>query len=107
MNKRRKTVWVVMHYEYIRWGGILLIDGVQFHVSSSLQMAEEYVRGVWVYPFSWWQVYPYILDDDDTGTEGETVFYYSHKGTPLRAAPLKRAEKAFLRDEQKNQDRLR
>jgi len=101
MKKNRKTVWVVMHYEYIRWGGIILVDGVQFHVSSSLKKAEKYLRGAIVFPYSWWQVYPYVLDDD-TGTEGETVFYYSHKGTPLRRAPYKRAESAFKRDEGKN-----
>lgn len=102
MKKRRKTVWVVMHYEYIRWGRSMLVDGVQFHVSTSLRKAEEFIRGMWVYPFSWWQIYPYVLDDDDFVTEGETIYYYSHKGTPLRRPPYKRAETAFKRDEEKN-----
>jgi hypothetical protein len=106
MKKRRKTVWVVMHYEYTRTGDALVIDCLQFHVSSSLKKAEEYIRSWWVYPFSWWQVHPHLVDDDDVSwTEGKRVFYYSHKGTSLRAAPFKRAENAFKRDEEKNRER--
>jgi hypothetical protein len=79
------------------------VDCVQFHVSSSLKKAEEYIRSIIVFPYSWWQIYPHVVDDS-AGTDGETVFYYSHKGTPLRSAPFKRAEKAFKRDEEKHRE---
>ena len=35
-------------------------------------------------------------------TEGTEVHFYNHRGTPLRTAPFKRAEKAFKREEEKN-----
>jgi hypothetical protein len=104
MKNRQKTVWVVMHYEYMRLKGQLLVSCLQSHVSSTRRKAEEYIRSSSVSPYSWWQVHPHVVDCgvEEWLTDGEEVYFYSHRGTPLRRAPFKRAEKAFLREEEKN-----
>jgi hypothetical protein len=104
MPKKKQMVWVFMHYEYMGAGSSERIDSVQFHVSSSRRKAEKFVREMWVQPFSWWQVHPYVVDADDWLSEGEEVYYYSHKGAPLRRPPYKRALRAWERDKVKNPD---
>src|SRR5262245_45189133 len=104
MKKERSTVWVVMHYEYSRLKGVILVDCLQFHVSSTRRKAEKYIRDSLVASYSWWQIHPHVVDCNDWMSEGEEVYYYSHKGTPLRSPPFKRAEKAFLRQEEKNRE---
>ena len=104
MRKKQKKVWVVMHYEILGIPGALHVDCLQFHVASTRKKAEKFIRAMWVYPFSWWQIHPHVVDCDDWLSEGKEVYYYSHRGTPLRFAPVKRAEKAFLRDEEKNRE---
>jgi hypothetical protein len=96
MGTRKRTVWVVMHYEIMGLPDNYGVDSVQFHVSSSLARAEEYIRGVRVDAHSWWQVHPHVIDTADF-TEGEDVCYYSHRGARLRAAPTRRAIAAFRR----------
>jgi hypothetical protein len=97
VKKGKQIVWVIMHYEFMGLPMSPHIDSLQFHVSSSLQKAEEYVRGRGVDAHSWWQVHPHVLDakGDDESTEGNEVYYYSHRGTRLRSAPMRRAGKAF------------
>jgi hypothetical protein len=94
MSKRERTVWVVMHYEIIGVPDDPQVDALQFHVSSSLRKAEEYVRKMWVDAHSWWQVHPHVVDAADCH-EGEEVYYYSRRGARLRAAPTGRAITAF------------
>jgi hypothetical protein len=96
MGQRKRTVWVVMHYEIMGVPDAPRVDSVQFHVSSSLSKAEEYIRSVQVDAHSWWQVHPHAVDAADFDEEGE-VHYYSHRGTRLRAAPTGRAITAFCR----------
>jgi hypothetical protein len=95
MRKTGSTVWVVMHYEFMGWPNYR-IDSVQFHVSSTLGKAEEYVRTVRVDSHSWWQVHPHVVDATDFD-EGREVHFYSHRGTPLKGAPWTRARAAFLK----------
>ncbi|HKI31254.1 MAG TPA: hypothetical protein VKA46_05270 [Gemmataceae bacterium] len=102
MPKKKPTVWVVMHYEFTGVEPCVHIDSVQFHVSSSRRKAEKDIHGCWVSPFSWWQVHPHVLDAQDDEREGEEIYYYSHKGTPLTRPPYKRAQKAWERDKIKN-----
>jgi hypothetical protein len=101
MPAKRKPakVWVVMHYEILGLKGRTRVDSMQFHVSSSRRKAEEYVRGIWVSPYSWWQVHPYVVDDVNWLYEGEEVYYYSHRGKPLRTAPSKQAMRAWVREQ--------
>jgi hypothetical protein len=95
-RKRRTTVWVVMHYEIFHGERV---DSVQFHVSSSLKVAEEYMKRMHVAPYSWWQVHPHIVDCDfDDGCEGDETYYYSYTGRPLKSAPVRRALGAFRRE---------
>ena len=94
MRQRERTVWVVMHYEYMGLPDSPRIDSVQFHVSSSLANAEMYIRAIQVDSHSWWQVHPHVIDTSDFD-EGNEVVYYSHRGTRLKAAPFKRALTAF------------
>ena len=101
MSKRNRTVWVVMHYEIMGVPDAPQVDSVQFHVSSSLGKAEAYVRGVHVDAHSWWQVHPHMVDTADS-PEGEEVYFYSHRGTRLRAAPTGRAVAAFRRHAARN-----
>ena len=96
MSRRARTVWVVMHYEIMGLPRSTHVDSVQFHVSSSPENAEAYVRGVRVASHSWWQVHPHVIDSAGVG-EGDEVSYYSHRGARLRAAPTKRAIFAFLK----------
>jgi hypothetical protein len=96
MGKRKRTVWLVMHYEIMGRPDAPEVDSLQFHVSSSLKKAEAYIRSVWVNAHSWWQVHPHVVDTADF-EEGEEVHYYSHRGTKLRTAPTKRAIIAFRR----------
>jgi len=94
MSQRKRTVWIVMHYEIMGVPESPSIDSVQFHVSSSLETAEEYLRSVRTDSHSWWQVHPHVVDSADFG-EGDEVYYYSHRGTRLRAAPSRRSITAF------------
>lgn len=88
-----------MHYEYMGVPASPHIDCLQFRVASSLKKAEVFIRGVHVDAYSWWQIHPHIIDADrkDWLDEGETHFFYSHRGTPLKAAPFKRARTAWLK----------
>jgi hypothetical protein len=96
MAKKKITVWVVMHYEYMFNEHI---DSVQFHVSSSLKRAEKYISKTFVAPYSWWQIHPHLVDNDNwkDGEEGVEVHYYSHTGKPLRRPPFNRALAAWRR----------
>jgi hypothetical protein len=96
MGQRKRTVWVVMHYEVMGVPDAPRVDSIQFHVSSSLGKAEEYIRSVQVDAHSWWQVHPHVVDSTDFD-EGSEVYYYSHRGTRLKAAPTTRAITAFRR----------
>ena len=93
-TRRARTVWVVMHYEIMGLPDSSRVDSVQFHVSSSLEKAEEYIRKCWVDPYSWWQVHPHVVDSLEF-PEGDEVHYYSHRGTRLKTAPIKRAVAAY------------
>ncbi len=86
-----------MHYEIMGLPESPQVDSMQFHVSSSLDKAEVYIRRVKVDAYSWWQVHPYEVDFARFAEfdEGAEVYYYSHRGTRLRAAPMKRAISAF------------
>jgi hypothetical protein len=98
MNQRKRTVWVVIHYEIMGLPELPWVDSVQFHVSSSLDKAEEYIHRNFVASHSWWQVHPHMVDYDEIHAdidEGEEVYYYSHRGTRLRAAPMKRSISAY------------
>ena len=81
-----------MHCEIMGSPDAPRVDSLQFHVSSSLKKAEEYVRSMGVEAHSWWQVHPHVVDADD---EGDEVHYFSHRGTRLKSAPMDRAIKAF------------
>jgi hypothetical protein len=94
MSQRKRTVWVVMHYELMGLPDSPRIDSVQFHVSSSLEKAEESLRSSHVSSHSWWQVHPHVVDSADLD-EGEEVYYYSHRGARLKAAPTRRPITAF------------
>jgi hypothetical protein len=94
MGQRKPIVWVVMHYEIMGLPESPWVDSVQFHVSSSLDKAEEYIRRAGVAAYSWWQVHPHEVDTADLG-EGDEVHYYSHRGARLKAAPTKRAITAY------------
>jgi hypothetical protein len=86
-----------MHYEFMGSPDVPQLDALQFHVSSSRKKAESYIRSCGVQSHSWWQVHPHTLDakGDDAFTDGEEVYYYSFKGTPLKSAPTERAFAAF------------
>ena len=94
MSQRKRTVWVVMHYEIMGLPECPWVDSVQFHVASSLEKAESYMRRSHVAAYSWWQVHPHVVDSDDA-FEGEEVFDYNHRGVRLRAAPTRRSIAAF------------
>lgn len=96
MSQRKRTVWVVMHYEVIGLPESPQVDSVQFHVSSSPAKAEEYIRGTRTASHSWWQVHPHAVDSADFD-EGDEVYYYSHRAARLRAAPTRRSITAFRR----------
>jgi hypothetical protein len=96
MKQTKPTIWVIMHYEFIGLPQSPYIDSVQFHVSSSLKKAEKYIRDRVVDAHSWWQVHPHVLDAD-SNDEGSEVHYYSHRGTPLKTPPMKRARASFLK----------
>src|SRR5687768_11444766 len=84
-----------MHYEIMGLPDDPRVDAIQFHVSSSLEKAEEYIRSSGVDAHSWWQVHPHEVDSADWLAEGEEVYYYSHRGTRLKTAPTKRTIAAF------------
>jgi hypothetical protein len=87
--KKKATVWVIMHYEFMLEGKL---DCMQFHVSSSLKQAEAYVKKSGVMPYSWWQVHRYVVDEHGDDAE---VYYYSYRGKPLKNAPWNQARRAF------------
>lgn len=104
MSRRKRTVWVVMHYEIMGHPESPRVDSVQFHVSSSLEKAEEYIRGVRTDPHSWWQVHPHVVDSADFG-EGDEAHYYSHRGTRLNAAPTRRSITAYRKQAARHPER--
>jgi hypothetical protein len=83
-QKRKQTIWVIMHYEIIGPDSPHP-DAMQFHVSSSLKKAEKYIRTQYADSHCWWQVHPHVLDTK--GDEGAEVYYYSHRGTPKKSPP--------------------
>jgi hypothetical protein len=99
MRKDKKIIWVIMHYEIMGLPDSPYVDSVQFHVSSSLKKAENYICSRGVQSHSWWQVHPHILDagGNDASVEGDEVYYFSYRGTPLKSAPINRAITAFRR----------
>jgi hypothetical protein len=104
MRKKETIVWVVMHYEYRRINGELLADCLLSRVSSTRRKAEEFIRCCSVSSYSWWQIYPKVVDGGDLPIKWNAIFYYSHRGTLLQSLPFKRAENAFLREEEKNRE---
>ena len=78
---------------------------MQFHVSSSLEKAEDYIRKCWVESHSWWQVHPHVVDSEDFD-EGDEANYYSHRGTRLKAAPIKRAVAAYRKFAERHPERF-
>jgi hypothetical protein len=94
MKKRKQVVWVVMHYEYVGSADKPWPDALQFHVSSTRAGAERYIRSVTVESHSWWQIHPHELDAL-VGDEGDEVYFYSHRGFRLKAAPHVRAKAAL------------
>lgn len=94
-TRNKPTVWVIMHYEFMGHPDSPWIDSVQFHVSSSRKKAESYIRGRVVDAHSWWQVHPHVLDANGADAEGDEAYFYSHRGTPLKSAPIERARAAF------------
>jgi hypothetical protein len=98
----KRTVWVVMHYEYIGLPECPHVDALQFHVSSSKRKAEAYIRRVIVDAHSWWQLHPHGIDSQDYLMEGDEVYYYSYRGAHLRSAPHKRALTAFQKHVDRN-----
>jgi hypothetical protein len=96
MGERRQIVWVVMHVEIMGHPDKPRVDSLQYHVSSSLEKAEESIRNtLGTASHSWWQIYPFEVDSTDFGDEGQEVYYYSHRGTRLKSAPEKRAISTF------------
>ncbi|WP_165235926.1 hypothetical protein [Aquisphaera insulae] len=96
MGQRKRTVWVVMHYEIMGLPDSPQVDSVQFHVSSSLEKAEEYIRSRHVSSHSWWQVHLHVVDF--AGLEdGDEVHYYSHRGARLKRAPTTRSIATYRR----------
>ncbi|MBS0207623.1 MAG: hypothetical protein JSS27_01590 [Planctomycetes bacterium] len=93
-RKQGRQVWVVMHYEVLGPRRRPYFDALQFHVASSLKGAETWIRSVGVESHSWWQVHPYIIDDQ-SGEEGDQIVYFSYRGKRLAAAPQKRALAAY------------
>jgi hypothetical protein len=106
MGRRKRTVWVVMHYEIMGLPESPRVDSVQFHVSSSLEKAEEYIRKIGTDSHSWWQVHPHAVDFDDFEVgECDEVYYYSHRETRLKSAPTIRSIAAFRRYTARHPDR--
>ncbi len=105
MTHQKQTVWVVMHYEIMGPPDSPWPDSVQFHVSSSLEKAEEYIRSSNVAAHSWWQVHPHVLDSTDPD-EGDKVHHYSHQGAPLTAAPTPQAIAAYRAYATRHPDRF-
>ncbi|WP_337174498.1 hypothetical protein [Paludisphaera sp.] len=105
MPRRERIVWVVMHYEIMGPSHSSRVDSVQFHVASSLEKAEAYIRSHWVESHSWWQVHPHVVDSDESD-EGDEVHYYSHRGTRLKAAPIKRAVAAYQKYAERHPERF-
>jgi hypothetical protein len=105
MRRRGRIVWVVMHYEIMGLPDALRVDSVQFHVASTLEKAEGYIRKRWVESHSWWQVHPHVVDTDEFD-EGDEVHYYSHRGTRLKAAPIRRAVGAFQKYAERHPERF-
>jgi hypothetical protein len=104
MNRRKQVVWVAMHYEIMGRPESPYIDSVQFHVSSSFAHAERYIRAMGVDSHSWWQVHPHAVDCPPDLDEGDTVHFFSHRGTRLKAAPLRRAMAEFQKHVIRNPD---
>ena len=67
-------------------------------------VAEKYMRAVGVDSHSWWQVHPHVVDCLPGLDEGNEVHFYSHRGSPLMSAPLKRAMAAFQKHVGHNPD---
>jgi hypothetical protein len=103
MGPRKRAVWVVMHYEIMGMPDAHWVDSLQSHLSSSLKNAEKYIRSTGVDSHSRWQVHPHVIDSDDF-PEGEEVYFYSHRGTRLKSAPMNRAIAAFAKHVARNHE---
>jgi hypothetical protein len=101
MAKKQASVWVVVHCEYVDTDPNVFVDCLVCHVLSSRQRAEVYIRN-WLgaTPWSWWELREFVVDskEHDPHEAASEVLFYSHRGTPLRRAPFKRARAAYDRE---------
>ncbi len=89
-----RSVWVVLHCEYMRDPKHRVIDEMVFHVASSPRTAERFIKSRWVSPYSWWEVQRRLLDvaDDDVVPKKH---FYNHRGQPRKLPPQKQAFRAY------------
>jgi hypothetical protein len=92
-----RRVWVVIHCEYMQSGRTykkVHVDEMVFHVASSQSLAEKYVKGQGVDPFSWWKIQEFDMDQED-GEGAE--YYFTHRGKPVKSPPHKSALAAWFK----------
>jgi hypothetical protein len=96
LAKSNRTVWVVLHCEYMRNPKHQFIDEMLFYVASSLAAAERFIRRSMVDRHSWWEVQRRFLDVEDDDKMPEKHFY-SHTGKPRKSPPHKQAMRAYVK----------
>jgi len=97
MGTTLSKVWVVFHCEV--WNtDPYFCDEMLFHVATSLEKAEAYMKDVHIEPIAWWQVLEVTTDNADFHKDADEVYFYGNKGRRVKYPPRKRATRAFLKD---------
>src|SRR5436190_24389787 len=107
MKKKRQTVWVLMRMTYGRFQSEVIVDFVLCHVFSTKHQAEAYIQRFSLDLYEWWELSARVVDCDEILIKGGRydIFYYSPTGKLLQSLPHNKAERAFRREEAKNQER--
>ena len=88
--------WVIIHCELWVKEPNVFIDEMVFHVASSLEKAEKYLKDIFIENTSWWKVIEMEVDRDESFSEDGLFYFYGNRGKKLKKMPYKRALKNFI-----------
>jgi hypothetical protein len=81
MRKDQKSVWVIIHCEWMGKPNKEHVDEMIFHVVSSRKIAERYMASTEVMKSSWWKLERHRIDD--LRHDALATHYYTITGKPL------------------------
>jgi hypothetical protein len=69
-----------------------------FHVASTLEKAEAFIKDIHIFGDAWWKIAEFKLNNRNHDEDADSFRFYGNKGRPLKKAPFKRAMKVFEKE---------